>query len=225
MGLFTGLVPVGSHETSGMCQHAGPPLKTGARQRTTLRRSYTYTYSYSMRYPSDVPNKTIYVAEADLPLFQRAQELTGDNLSATIVRALRRLVEIEEGRAEGFEEITVRVGTGGGRRQRFVGVLLVEWRRSTSEREETYRIYRSRSGKYVVHLKRSPESVWTAGPDGQATGWRRHFARDQQWGTLPKTASLQVFEDLESLRDQVPHELYTLVEAAAEQPVIEDLEI
>jgi hypothetical protein len=31
--------------------------------------------------------------------FRSAQALTGDNLSATIVRALRRLVEIEEGRA------------------------------------------------------------------------------------------------------------------------------
>jgi EXLDI family protein len=176
-------------------------------------------------YDEDVPNKTIYVADADLPLFQRAQELTGDNLSATIVRALRRLVEIEEGRAEGFEEITVRVGTGAGQRQRFVGVLLVEWSRSTSEREETYRVYRSRSGKYVLHLKRSSESVWTAGPDGQAMGWRKHFASDQQWGTLPKTASLQVFDDLDSLRQQVPQELYILVEAAAEQPVIVDLDI
>ena len=40
-----------------------------------------------MSYDDDVPNKTIYVADTDLPLFQRAQELTGDNLSATIVRA------------------------------------------------------------------------------------------------------------------------------------------
>ena len=190
-----------------------------------LRYRYTYTYSYSMSYGGDVPNKTIYVADADLPLFERAQELTGDNLSATIVRALRRLVEIEEGRTEGFEEITVRVGTGAGQRQRFVGVLLVEWSRSTSEREETYRVYRSRSGKYVLHLKRSSESVWTAGPDGQTMGWRKHFASDQQWGTLPKTASLQVFDDLDSLRSQVPQELYALVETAAEKPVIVDLDI
>ena len=172
-----------------------------------------------------MPNKTIYVADIDLPLFQRAQELTGDNLSATIVRALRRLVEIEEGRAEGFEEITVRVGTGVGRRQRFVGVLLVEWSRSTSEREETYRVYRSRSGKYVLHLKRSAETVWTAGPDGQAMAWRKHFASDQQYATLPKMASLQVFDDLNSLQEHVPPDLYALVEAAAEQPVIEDLDL
>ena len=34
-----------------------------------------------------MPNKTIYVADGDLPLFDRAQELTGGNLSATITRA------------------------------------------------------------------------------------------------------------------------------------------
>jgi EXLDI family protein len=176
-------------------------------------------------YNGGVPNKTIYVADADLPLFTRAQELTGDNLSATIVRALRRLVQVEEGRAEGYEEITVRVGTGAGRRQRFVGVLLVEWSRSTSDREERYRVYRSRSGKYLMHLKRSEETVWTAGPDGQAAGWRKYVATDQQWGTLPRSASLQVFDDLNQLRGQVPPELYVLVEAAAEQPVVEDLDI
>ena len=145
-----------------------------------------------MSYDRDVPNKTIYVADADLPVFERAQELTGDNLSATIVRALRRLVDIEEGRTEGFEEITVRVGTGAGRRQRFVGVLLVEWSRSTSEREETYRVYRSRSGKYVLHLKRSSESVWTAGPDGQATGTL--LERDAPALRFTSRRSLQPFE-------------------------------
>ena len=77
----------------------------------------------------------------------------------------------------------------------------------------------------MLHLKRSSESVWSAGPDGQATGWRKHVASDQQWGTLPKTASLQVFDDLDSLRNHLPHELYTLVEAAVEQPFIVDLDI
>ena len=45
-------------------------------------------------------------------------------------------------------KITVRVGTGAGQRQRFVGVLLVESDPlEHSEREETCRVYRSRSGE------------------------------------------------------------------------------
>src|SRR3954451_15805812 len=83
-------------------------------------------------YDDGMPNKTIYVSDADLPVFQRAQELVGGNLSAAISKALHRLVEVEEGLLEGFEEITVRVGVEPGKLQRFQGVQLAEWNRSTS---------------------------------------------------------------------------------------------
>jgi EXLDI family protein len=172
-----------------------------------------------------VPNKTIYVADGDLPLFQRAQELSGGNLSATITRAIRRLVELEEGKLEGFEEITVQVGPGSGRRQRFIGVLLAELGRSTKDRVEQFHVYRSRTGKFVLHVQRSAEVVWTAGADGTAQGWRKHFSSDQRWGSTAPTATLEVLDSLEELREKVPAELYHLVAAAAEQPLIEDLDI
>src|SRR5215469_14987269 len=60
---------------------------------------------------SSMPNKTIYVADADLPTFERAQELAGENLSATIACALRRFVKTEEARQQGFEEISLKVGS------------------------------------------------------------------------------------------------------------------
>lgn len=172
-----------------------------------------------------MPNKTIYVSESDLALFQRAQDLTGGNLSAAITKALRRLVELEEGRLEGFDEITVRVGTGKGRLQRFQGVLLVQWGRSTSSRVDQYRVYRARSGKFAVHLERSKDYVHSAGKDGQLTGWRKHFAPDQQWGEIPAMSTLEVFDDLASMRSAIPAELFTLVEANAQQPEVEDLDI
>lgn len=172
-----------------------------------------------------VPNKTIYVSDGDLPLFQRAQELTGGSLSAAIVQALRRFVDIEEAKREGFEEITVRVGPGKGRRQRFVGVLLVEWGHSTNDRVERFRVYRGRSGKFVVHIERSPETSWTAGPDGTVRGWRKHLSSDQQWSTTAATATVEVAEDLDALRALVPGELFAMVSEAAAEPVIEDLDI
>lgn len=49
-----------------------------------------------------MPNKTIYVSDDDLALYKRAQELAG-NLSQAISTALRRYVEMEEGRLEGFD--------------------------------------------------------------------------------------------------------------------------
>jgi EXLDI family protein len=172
-----------------------------------------------------VPNKTIYVADGDLPLFQRAQDLTGSNLSATIALALRRLVDLEEGKLESFDEITVRVGQGTGQRQRFLGVLLAEYDRSTKDRAEHFRVYRSRTGKFVVHTEHSPEVVWTAGPDGSAQGWRKHFSSDQQWGSIPRTATLEIAESLEELRAKIPAELYELVTAATGQPLIVDLDL
>ncbi len=172
-----------------------------------------------------MPNKTIYVSDGDLALYQRAQELAGGNLSAAIARGLRRLVEAEEGRLEGFEEITVRVGPGKGRRQRFMGVQLAEWGRSTKDRVETYRVYRSRTGKYVVHTERSPEYTHRAGPEGEARGWRKHLSAEQTWGTTAATASLDVVGSLEELRGLIPTELYEIVAAAAEQPAVEDLDI
>ncbi|MBC8099008.1 MAG: EXLDI protein, partial [Armatimonadetes bacterium] len=72
-----------------------------------------------------MPNKTIYVSDDDLPLFERAQALSGTNLSSAIVRALRRFIELEEARQRGLDEITVIVnGEGAHRRKRFLGTRL-----------------------------------------------------------------------------------------------------
>jgi EXLDI family protein len=172
-----------------------------------------------------VPNKTIYVSDSDLPVFQRAQELTGGNLSAAISKALHRLVEVEEGRLEGFEEITVRVGVEPGKLQRFQGVQLVDWNRSTGEGVERYRIFRTRTGKFAVHVARPKGHVWAAGKDGQLSGWRKHFSADQQWGETPATSTLEVFTTFEELRAAVPAELAALVEAYATEPEVEDLDI
>jgi len=43
-----------------------------------------------------VPNKTIYVRKADAEVWQRAEELAGDSVSALITEALRRYVEQED---------------------------------------------------------------------------------------------------------------------------------
>jgi len=187
---------------------------------------YVDIYVYSCHgYDGLMPNKTIYVSDADLPVFQRAQELTGGNLSAAISKALHRLVEVEEGRLEGFEEITVRVGVGAGKLQRFQGVLLADWNRSTATGTEHYRVYRTRTGKLAVHVSRPKGFVHTAGKDGQLTGWRKHFATDQQWGETPAAAILEVYDTFEDLRAEVPAELAALVEVNATEPEVEDLDI
>ncbi len=120
-------------------------------------------------YDGQVPNKTIYVSDSDLPLFQRAQELAGGNLSSAIATALRRYVDREEGRTEGYQEITVRVGpTKGGRKQRFMGVLLGEW--ASGDWSQHFRVYGTRTGKFVLHSERARE--WASrDAEGNPAGW------------------------------------------------------
>ena len=143
--------------------------------------------------------------------------------------ALRRYVEIEEGREQGYDEIVVEVGPGKGRKQRFSGVLLGEWNKSSNDGEERYRVYRSRTGKYVVHASRSKR--WTSSdPDAEKwnTGWRScvgNWSADQTWTVSPAESTLNIVDSLEELRGMLPPELYDLVADAAEPPNIEDLDI
>lgn len=179
-----------------------------------------------------MPNKTIYVSDDDLPVYERATEIAGGKLSAAISAALRRYVEVADALDEGYDEITVKVGPGGGRRVRFVGVLLVEWSRSTSSRIEEYRVYRGKAGKYVVHQKKSEEWFSAAeGADKDRTDrsmWRsvmEAFSSNQTWGRTAGESSLQVADSLEDLKKLVPGELYELVAQAAEFPTVEDLDV
>ena len=94
-----------------------------------------------------MPNKTIYVSDGDLQLFERAQKLAGGNLSAAIAKALKRYVETAEGLQEGFDDVVVRVGLGAGRKVRFTAVLVGEWTDTINDRIEQYRVWRGRTGK------------------------------------------------------------------------------
>jgi EXLDI family protein len=172
-----------------------------------------------------VPNKTIYVSDGDLPVYQRAQELAGGNLSSAITTALRRYVDLEEGRLEGFKEITVRVGPKGDRKKRFNGVLLGEWGNSDNNRAEMYRVYGTRTGKFVLHVQKSPE--WEGrDADGNPAGWRSWLGLgNYNWTFSSGESSLEVFESVEQLREKVPPQLDDMVAASARQTIVEDLDI
>jgi EXLDI family protein len=189
-----------------------------------------YVYSYVWLYRQKgvtiayVPNKTIYVSDGDLPIYQRAQELAGDNLSAAISAALRRYVDVEEGRREGFDEIIVRVGPGKGRKVRFVGVLLGEWY-SSQGRVETFRVYRGRTGKFVLHIERSADWTMVDG-EGKPAGWRGYLGLGNvSYGSTPAESTLEVVESLDELRARIPPQLYDMVVGSAHQPAVEDLDI
>jgi EXLDI family protein len=178
------------------------------------------------RYDALVPNRTIYVSEDDQAVFKRAQELAGDNLSAAITTALKRYVAVEEGRLAGFDEITVKVGLGARRKVRFAGVLLGEWTKGLGERVETFRVYRGRTGKYALHVERTPYYEMRDAEGNPLTGWRAWTGIGlAAGGGRGAEATLDVFDTLEQLRDRIPAELYSMVATSAEQPFVEDLDI
>lgn len=59
-----------------------------------------------------MPNKTIYIADADLPIADRAAELAG-GLSPAVIEALRLYVETAERRQSGFDEVHVKTQVDG----------------------------------------------------------------------------------------------------------------
>jgi len=177
------------------------------------------------RYDDLVPNKTIYVSDGDLSLYQRAQELGGGNLSAAIASALRRFVEVEESKTEGFADIVVRVGLEKGRKVRFVGVLVGELLDS-SNGPKYYRVYRGRTGKYVLHIEREAQFTTTDSQGKPVTGWRTWVGvGDLKFGSSPKESTVEVVATLDELRQKVPAELFDIVSRSAQQPVVEELDI
>ncbi len=113
-----------------------------------------------------MPNKTIYVKDSDLEVFEKAEKLGGENLSATIAEALRRFVAAEEARQKGYQEVELEVGLwpdkgdDDTRKVKFFGRLLAEGRQYTGQlgsrddRGIDYELYQTKAGKIVIHWKR-----------------------------------------------------------------------
>jgi EXLDI family protein len=188
-----------------------------------------------------MPNKTIYVSDDDLPLFERAQELAGANLSSAIVRALRRFIELEEAKQRGLEEIMVIVNSQGAhRRKRFMGQRLVRWLQETPGGKGTQilNVYRTARGQYALHTRTITDWVLEWGdPDfvRHQENWGiggNLMKRLTAWGYDDWQAykeagdySLEVFETLEDLKLHVSKDLFRMITQAMEGPEIEELDI
>jgi len=172
---------------------------------------------------SIMPNRTIYVADADVPIFEKAQELAGENLSATIAGALRRFVEAEEARASGFEEITVKVGKIAHSYKRFRGRLLAKGRvfEQNDTRRIVYEVYQTVKGKLALYVRSAPNwenpKTWSyenwENPQGRATWSYRNWSHHDwsQWPNREYEFRLSVYETLDELKENVPQELYEAV--------------
>lgn len=186
-----------------------------------------------------MPNKTIYVAEDDLPLFERAQELSGDNLSSAIVRALRRFIEIEEARQSGLDEITVPVGADGvHQRKRFMGVRLVRWihKKPKGKGIDILNVYHTAGKRFVLHTHTMLDWEYSWGDpeyfgDAQVKNsglWGRIFGNwGWDWKAYLESGeyTFYVFETLDELKAHISDDLYKAVVQVLNAPPLEELDI
>ena len=174
-----------------------------------------------------MPNRTIYVSEEDQPLYKRAQELAGGNLSAAISGALKRYVDVEDAKSAGFDEVIVKVGLGAGRKVRFNAVLLGEWFDTdhASGKFEHYRVYRG-ARKFALHIERTEYFEMRDAQGNPLTGWRAWTGIGAtSGGGRPAEATLDVFDTLDELRDRVPAQLFDSIKSSIKLPSVEDLDI
>lgn len=191
-----------------------------------------------------MPNKTIYVSDTDLLIFERAQELAGENLSATITEALRRYVNNAEAKAQGLEEIIVKVGKVAVTRKRFWGRLLAKGQLPGDNKDDHqwYTVYRTAKGAFAVYITNHPKwwydvDIGTNNTD-TVPFWMEKYRGspkfNEVWEQKKQSLAvwhgqaeyvLEVYSSLEELKEHVPDELYQAAFQAMQDDPIEDLDI
>lgn len=171
-------------------------------------------------------NKTIYIAEPDLPIFEKAQQLAGDNLSSTIIRALREFITSEQIKRKEFEEITVKVGKAAPYEvKRFTGRLLKRKRILNEDKTLWYiiTVYLTMKSKFAVHTANI--SDWSAWTNRSEEDWSSASKVDWSVYYQDKEWKLEVYETLEELQGSLPDDLYESIVRSLRGEEIEYLDI
>jgi EXLDI family protein len=199
----------------------------------SLLRGSTYTYMWD----NDVmPNKTIYVSDNDLPLFERAQSLVDGNLSAAIAQALAEYVRSAEvDSLHQYDSFTVSVGPAGSRRKkRFTAVCLARWQHAAGKAGSVEELvaYWTTGERVAVHRRIGP---WHLSDPGQIAGLGRprhstwagpalSIADAEAWDEQ-SNAVLEVYDTTDEFAAHVPPEFANLVADAVAALQIEELDI
>lgn len=164
-----------------------------------------------------MPNKTIYVPDADLQVFDQAQKVSGNNLSATIVQALRFFIKIGEGK--GFEQVDVSEGENGFyRRKRFIGRELASAGvyDDAAERSTNFVVYETVHGRYAVliteekkiPLEQSIERELEKRIIERLAGEDKRSIQISKEEEVPDVRRLEVYDSIDMLAGRVPDDLY-----------------
>lgn len=159
-----------------------------------------------------MPNKTIYVSQKDVKLFEEAQKLAGGALSSVITRALREFVAHSKSRKDGMKETSVFVGIKGSEReQRFVGTEIGKWQGLNDDRSlyQSAKIYLTNKRNLAVLLTTVSKASLLTNPKE----WKKSGAY------LENTNSSELFvaEKANQLKGKIPSELLKVIKDSAEK--------
>lgn len=159
-----------------------------------------------------MPNKTIYVSEEDISLFEEAKNIAGEGLSSVISKALKEFVSRSKKRQDGVREISVMVGPKSSEReQRFLGKEVGKWTGFDNGKEWylSAKIYITQKNNWAVYLT----TICRASLLTDKKSWKENG----EYLINPKKSELLVAKTFNDLQTKVPQDLYTTVESIAEK--------
>lgn len=151
-----------------------------------------------------MPNKTIYVSEADASLFEEAKQLAGEALSSVISIALHEYVARHQQKAKGMKEVSVPVGMHDAESEkRFVGNSVGKWQGFSDDKEWWMQstIYRTQKGNWAIHLV----TICKASLLTDKKAWKE----SGDYLINPKHAELIVGTKAKDFEKKLPNELYS----------------
>ncbi|MGW0251032.1 EXLDI protein [Nocardia goodfellowii] len=126
-----------------------------------------------------------------------------------------------------LEHITLKVGPGGHRAQRFYGKRLAETCTAGAAGVAVIRVYRSRKGKYVVHQRQSNwlelAEVCNWGNDWKS--WLSQSVNPLGDAHGAGDYTVEILDTLEELRERVPARIYCEVADVVQNPSTQDLDV
>ena len=171
-----------------------------------------------------MPNKTFYIRDEHVALFEKALNMGGDNLSSTIAEALKRFVETKEAEAGGMKEIVLLCGRWTSKDEdekkvKFTGRLLAsdeQYTGQTSSRDDRgidWEIYQTKKGRFLVWWK-----LWSRW-DGEG-----NVADYEIYDELPEFDAYP-FGKLDTEPGEIPGQIISIAAEKTGRESVENLDI
>jgi EXLDI family protein len=157
-----------------------------------------------------MPNKTIYVSQNDILVFEEAQQISEEAMSSVIAKALREYVARHHEKGKGMKEISVKVGSKEAEReQRFIAAEMGKWKGISDDKQWWIEalIYHTQKGHWAVWLDYKGKTMLT----------RQSWKDPETWSCNQRHAELVVAEHTGDWQGKLPSALVRYITALSER--------